>query len=158
MDLLYCVTWDHKFGTGICHCHRFEWEKELPVEDKGIPKSRNLKWGCYTSDWETTTVERLSLKICRAGTTLLLSHFLAGAYMCTDVTGVLDKPQPRQGQVIAEVSWSSFLPGHPCSGYRASREFMWAGQSVWFWGITSPHLEQGDGAGRALMSDSPWHQ
>lgn len=77
--------------------------------------------------------------------------------LCTAVSGVLDKPQPRQGQVITEVSWSSFLPGHPCSGYRASREFICVGRTApgALWGhICSPPAKGWrceDGAGRTFI-------
>lgn len=101
-------------------------------------------------------MERLSFKICRAGTALLLSHFLAGATLCTDVTGVLDKPQPGLDRSLG-ILLKQLLPGHPCSGYRASREFTWVGRALWLCGVTS-HKEKGDAAGRALISSLTWHR
>lgn len=75
--------------------------------------------------------------------------------MCTDVTGVLDKPQPGQDRSLGSLL-QQLLPGHPCSGYRASREFTWVGRTQ-FCGVTYHH-EQGDAARRALISSLTWHQ
>lgn len=75
--------------------------------------------------------------------------------MCTDVTGVLDKPQPGQDRSSGSLL-QQLLPGHPCSGYRASREFTWVGRTQ-FCGVTYHH-EQGDAARRALISSLTWHQ
>lgn len=102
------------------------------MEDKGIPNSRNT--AKVSSGGVTLQTGKLSLwkdhplKCVFAEQVQLSFCHILWCLCCALVS--LDKPQPRQGQVSMEVSWSSFLPGHPCSGYRASREFTCVGSTV----------------------------